>query len=140
MYTHSQTLRVQVQLTLITVLAFGSGCGGFRTIGSLEQSSRPSVITQDEAAYANAESAYDIVEHLRPEFFAPAGGTSLNELLVYINGLRAGGTEVLRGIAAGRVKEIRLLSPREATLLLGGGHSAGALMIKLRMGWSPWPN
>ncbi|MFL5483241.1 MAG: hypothetical protein ACJ8AK_13760 [Gemmatimonadaceae bacterium] len=137
MYTISQTLGVPVHLALIAVLTFGSGCGGFGTLGSLEQSSRPSVISQDEAAYANAETAYDIVEHLRPQFFAAAGGTSFTGLLVYINGIRAGGSEVLRGIAAGRVKEIRLLSPREATLVLGSGHSAGALMVKLRSSWSP---
>ena len=140
MYTRSPALRVPVQLTLLGVLAFGSGCGGAGTIGSLDHSLRPSVITQDEAAYANAETAHDIVEHLRPQFFASTRGTSSAELLVYINGVRAGRTEVLRGISARRVEEIRLLSPAEATLLLGGGHSAGALMVKLRRGWSPWPD
>ena len=139
MYTPTQTPRIQVYLTLITALVFG-GCAGPGAMGSLEHSLRPSVITQDEAAYANAESAYDVIAHLRPQFFAAARGTSFTGLVVYINGLRAGGTEVLHGISAGRVQEIRLLSPGEANLLLGGGHSAGALMIKLRRGWSPRPD
>ncbi|MFL5623602.1 MAG: hypothetical protein ACJ8AB_13210, partial [Gemmatimonadaceae bacterium] len=72
----------------------------------------------------------------RPEFFTAAAGRPYgSERLVYVNGFRSAGLEALRGIPAAWIQEIRLVSAGEAMLTLGGGHYAGALMIKLRRGW-----
>jgi len=140
MYGRSRTRSASFRLSLIGALTL-AGCGRIQTTPYLDQPAGRSVITQDQIPYANAETAYDVVEHLRPQFFISTAGRSLaTERLVYINGLRAGGLEVLRGIPSDRVQEIRLLGAGEATMLLGGGHPSGALMIKLRRGWQPVPN
>ena len=137
MHACSPTRSAPAYAALIATLVIASGCGP-RTIHSIDLRSDRSVITQDEAAYAGAETAHDIVEHLRPEFLVSLTGRSLAaERLVYINGVRVGGLEVLHGIPADRVQEIRLLTARDAERLLGGEHSAGALVIKLRRGWYP---
>lgn len=137
MYVYSTARLAAACVAMVATLVVASGCG-IRTNPSFAPRRDRSLITQDEAAYANAGSAYDIVDHLRPEFFiAPNNGSLAAERLVYVNGVRAGGLEVLHAIPAERVQEIRLLSAFDANRLLGGGHSAGALMIKLRRGWYP---
>ena len=137
MYRYSLKHSATAHIVLVATFAVASGCG-MRSVPSIPQRADRSIITQDEAAYANAATAHDIVEHLRPEFLVTMTGRSpVGERLVYINGVRAGGLEVLEDIPAERVQEIRLLGAREASRLLGGGHSAGALMIKLRRGWYP---
>src|SRR4051794_32374638 len=108
MYGYSRARSAPAHVALISTLVFAGGCA-ITTRPSIEQRVDRSVIAQDEVPYASAETAYDIVEHLRPEFLIAMAGRSLAaERLVYINGVRAGGLEVLNDIPAGRVQEIRL--------------------------------
>ena len=118
---------------LLCALVFSTACASIGSAPSLAPTSGRSIITQDEIPFAQAASAYDVIQRLRPTFLvAQRDPAFVGDRQVYINGMRAGGMEVLRSISADRIQEIRLLPAGEATRLLGTGHGAGALMIKVR--------
>lgn len=94
-----------------------------------EVQNEPAVLTGEEIASVSVATAYDAVARLRPGYLRPTGGQSR---VVYMNTHIVGGVEALRDIPAFRVREIRYLSPREATERLGSGHEGGAIVVTTR--------
>ena len=132
MFTSRQSPLAPHHTALLCALVFFSGCASFGSSPSLAPASGQ-VITQDEVPFAQAASAYDVIQRLRPTFLVSQRDPAfVGDRQVYINGMRAGGMEALRSISADRIQEIRLLPAGEATRLLGAGHGAGALMIRVR--------
>lgn len=85
----------------------------------------------------SANTAYDLVAHLRPTFVQSRGPTSL--LLatptlpdVSIDGGRVEPIDVMNSISARDVLDIRLLDRSKAEQLLGGSHGAGTILVRLR--------
>jgi hypothetical protein len=94
-------------------------------------------ITAAEIEKIPAASAFDVIQRLRPEFLRsrariPGGTAESGAPLVYVDGIRAGGLDVLRTIAARDVHEIRRLSAPDATTRYGPGHSSGVIEITMR--------
>lgn len=95
------------------------------------------VITAAEIERISAATAYDAIQRLRPEFLrsrgrSAAGVGNSQTPLVYIDAIRAGGLDTLRGIAAQDVEEIRWLSAADATTRYGPGHAGGVIEITTR--------
>ncbi len=90
----------------------------------------------------SVQDAYEIVSRLRPEVLREQRGPvsvvnpSLSVSIVYIDGVRRGGPEVLRGLWPGEVEEIRFMSATDATVRYGTDHGAGVIEIKSRQGRS----
>jgi hypothetical protein len=102
------------------------------------------VITTDEIAQTSASNAYELIQHLRPNYLRTRGavhgspsadGTNHLEavdLVVYLNESRLGGSDQLRQIAFSDIREIHYFSASEATTKWGTGHSAGAIQVLTR--------
>lgn len=124
-------------LTLPACSASGVGGGG----GS------SNLITAEEIrAEEGISTAYEAVRRLRPRFLrgrTGARGTSgatnprnrvssagdTSGVVVYLNGVKAGGVEVLRRVEAAAVTEIRFIGGRDATTRYGTGHGAGVIEV-----------
>jgi hypothetical protein len=95
----------------------------------------PNVITEAELAARSALTARQVIEQLRPQFLRVRGTTTLGNaqtgdvIWVYFDGTRMGTLEVLNNIGAHEIREIRYLSPSEATNRYGTGHVQGAILV-----------
>lgn len=124
------TLRVAALAAAL--LAFG--CATTQGSGS-SRSSDP--ITGEEIQQISATDAYQVVEQLRPRWLRFRGRVSLQnpragEPLVYLDGLRHGRTESLRGISTDWIAEIRYLTAADATTRFGTGHPGGVILVSTR--------
>jgi hypothetical protein len=82
-------------------------------------------------------SAYDIVQYRRPRWLLGHGQLPSDEgkpeaPTVYLEGVKYGDLETLRGINAFEVAELRFLDARDATTRFGSGHSTGVILVTLR--------
>jgi hypothetical protein len=111
-----------------------------------------------EASPKRSDYIFDVIRSLRPHFLetprgvrhgidgagpggrAPmtSGGSTLTEAAVFVDGNRMGGIDVLKGIQAEQVEEVRYFDPSKAEaefgLTLGAG---GAIVVKLYKGKPP---
>ncbi|RME02157.1 MAG: hypothetical protein D6814_00125 [Calditrichaeota bacterium] len=113
-------------------------CGGTSTGSRTSRFSN--VITAEEISKSGTDvpmrNAYDVIQYLRPNFLKVRGATSSGALstnpVVYVNNIRFGSIDALRNIYTDQIKEIRYLSPADASLRFGSGHSGGAILITLK--------
>jgi hypothetical protein len=95
----------------------------------------PNVITEAELTSRPTLTARQAIEQLRPQFLRTRGTTTLGNaqtadvIWVYVDGTRMGTLEVLNNIGVHEIREIRYLSPSEATNRYGTGHVQGAILI-----------
>jgi len=111
-------------------------------------------------ADAKSPDLYQAVKRLRPHFFTqnrgptstgiqPGGsGTMCNAKIeqnctprtmgtvvalpvVYLDGMKMGDPETLKGIVTRNVDEVRYLSPGKAEMEYGLGHEGGAILVKM---------
>lgn len=92
-----------------------------------------------QAADGGLETALDVVERLRPSMLRARAGTRAagqNETtpgpMVYLDDQRLGETPQLRNIPFRVIKEIRLISPIDATQRWGTGHWGGVIQVLTR--------
>lgn len=119
------------KLLLIAAVVALTGCASAGAGTSRDQS----VITRDEIVEANQMNALDLVQVHRPHWLRTRGSTSFtNEpaIVVYIDGVRSGGTDMLANVAAINIQEIRHYSAREAQFKFGVGHVQGAIEVITR--------
>ena len=95
------------------------------------------VITAEEIASADALTAYDAVERLRPLWLRTRGERSIRlstEIVVYQDQTMLGDVEMLRGIPAHLIQSIRALDAADAGRLpgLGSRHVERAILVVLR--------
>ena len=93
------------------------------------------VLGRAEIQSVRVNDAYEAVVRFRPEFLSRRSMTAVAYLggalpVVYVNGVRQGGAEVLRSIPAGTVVEIRYLSATAASSQFGPYHAAGVLAVR----------
>ena len=88
------------------------------------------VLTEAEITRADASTAYETIERLRPWYLSLiwTRGASC-ERAVYVDGMWLGGLDKLRGISSASVWQIRSLDAPEATTRFGSGHCAGAIVV-----------
>ena len=98
----------------------------------------PRLITQDEITYSRATTAYDAIQRLRANFLSARGQTSFlgptsPYPTVYVDGLRFGSIEALRGIPATSIASIRLLRAWDAATNYGNNNASGVIAVTTRL-------
>lgn len=106
------------------------------------QAARPSqdlqLITQDEIAHTRAANAYEVIHDLRANFLSLRGETSFLATsspypTVYVDGMRYGTIDALRGIPAMQIASIRLYRSWDAMTRYGNGNMGGVIAITTRL-------
>lgn len=107
----------------LVVGACASGAGGGSTRGN------PDLITMEELEQLPTSTAYDAISRLRPRWIQ----TRMNEEpVVFMDGTRLGGLDVLHGIQVSQLREIRHLNGRDATTRYGTGYGGGTIEMRSR--------
>lgn len=108
---------------------------------------RADLISRDEiaASQGRAQNALEVIQRLRPQMLRPRVGTTSSmsggagsdasgmvTLVVYMENQRLGDVQQLVNISIDQLREIRYISPTDATTLWGTGHAAGVIQVFLR--------
>lgn len=117
-------------LVAVTTGCFGSGMAG-KASGAV---SRDLILRDEIVAAPEITNAYEAVRRLRPTFLKQRGPTSITQadsqpLVVYLNGVPAGGVAFLRTIPATDIRSIRHLNGQDATTRYGTGHGGGVIEV-----------
>lgn len=85
-----------------------------------------------------AQSAYDLIKALRPQWLSSRGPTTIMQaeigIQVYRGASRIGSVEELHNIPADQVEEMRFYSASEATMRFGTDHPSGAISVEIKRG------
>lgn len=125
-------------ISLLAMTACSSG-GGTSTATPQTQRSSRNLITRAEIESSNVQDAYEVVQRLRPEYLREQrGNPSINSgpqyAQVYVDGVRRGGPEALRGLRPVEVEYIQFIGAADATTRWGTGHGGGVIEVKIRSG------
>ncbi len=122
---------------IFTLMAMACASGGASSSASSRTSDR-SVISESDLAGAGAESAYDIIQRLRPEYLRvkPAQQGSLSTGVgdapppaLVVRGQRAGELADLRRIPAVSLSEIRYYNIEQAKIKFGMQYPGGVIEL-----------
>lgn len=94
----------------------------------------PDVISAEEiAARPDLQTALDAVQRLRSSWLRIRGRGSPTAdpapIVVYVDGIRMGGIEMLRNYPARQIQEMRRMNAADATTRYGTDHSSGAIIV-----------
>lgn len=118
------------------------------TGGSGATGSDAATITAADIAQTSAATAFDAVQRLRPQWLVVSDPRSISGggpgtpdigtsgIVVYLDGVRAGGPDMLKNINAQSVVRMHFLTPSEATNIYGTGSLFGAIQVTTRHGGS----
>jgi hypothetical protein len=127
--------RLVVTVGTVTSLLFAGACAsGGASRGARESFGGRDLLTRSELARVEyLENAHAAVVQLRPRFLQPRPGASSARrepptIVVYLDGLPAGGPEALRALSVAHVESIRLVQPTESYSILGAGRGVDAVM------------
>ena len=92
------------------------------------------VLTRAEIDELGAETAFDAVRQLRPQYLRGRAVVSVEYPwaslpVVYMNGLFRGDLTSLRAILVQDIEEIQFISPSDATTRWGTGHPGGVIHV-----------
>jgi hypothetical protein len=93
------------------------------------------VITAEELSNAaGVTNAFEAVERLRPNFLRSRGPTSIREpsvppIIVYLDQVRLGQVDSLRGITVESIRLIRHIPARDAQQRFGLDHTGGVIEV-----------
>ena len=115
----------------------GGGAAGASAARTAASSARGSenVIVAGEIAASCATNAMEAIRQLRPAMLrgrgsaGMEGGSSADQIVVYVDNIKSGGLEALVPISAISIKEIRFLSAADATTRFGTGTPSGAILV-----------
>lgn len=129
-------LAIGAFVTFASIAACGGGGGaGAAKTGASPARGSANVIVDAEITSSGATNAMEAIQRLRPNMLRGRGsqglegGSNSDLIVVYVDGIKAGGLEALTPISAINVKEIRYLSAADATTRFGTGTPAGAILI-----------
>ncbi|MCC6931527.1 MAG: hypothetical protein IT359_21235 [Gemmatimonadaceae bacterium] len=112
-----------------------SGGGPKTTAGSPARGSA-NVILSDEIEASGATNALDAIQRLRPAMLRGRGAVTLEAsaggpvaIMLRVDDILVGTIDQATNIAALSIKEIRFLSPPDATTRFGTGYPKGAVLI-----------
>lgn len=124
-------MRAALPLVLLVLL---TACATAGTSGTRRDHK---VIERDELVESNQMNALDLIRSARPHWLRPRGVASMTndpEIMIYLDGVRAGGPEVLAEMPLINIETIRFYDAREAQFRFGVGHLHGAIEISTRRG------
>lgn len=125
---------IAVSLSALLLTACASGGGGTAREPGTSARRDANVITAEEIATITAQTLYDAVRNLRPQWMMRSRPTAMlqqnqGELIVYVDRTRFGNMESLRQINPGSVQAVRYYSPSAAEGRFGPGHLLGAIEV-----------
>lgn len=130
-------LRLVAALALLLLLGTGlAACAGGGGPGA--HRGDPNLISPEEVQEANARNAYELVQRLRPRWLQSRGARSdrlSTQKLVFVDGNRQGGLDVLSSISIDIVVSVRYLDASRAAAELSGlgtDHTEGVIQILTR--------
>jgi hypothetical protein len=90
-----------------------------------------------EIQSARVDNAYEAVMRFRPEFLRPRGAAAATDPsgaapMVYVDGVKQGGPEMLRTIPVAAIGEIRYLSATAASDRFGPLYPGGVIAVRTR--------
>ncbi|MDP2955407.1 MAG: hypothetical protein Q8N53_03220 [Longimicrobiales bacterium] len=109
-------------------------CAGGGARGT-ETERNADVITLAEIEAAQVATAYQLVQQLRPRWMIRSRGdrsfgvSEADRIKITVDGMPPREFDYLGDLARDALLELRLLSPREATLLYGTGFNAGLIKV-----------
>jgi hypothetical protein len=121
-------------LILSALLAACAGGGGSGSPAPRDYN----VITLAEIEASQAETAYQLVQQLRPRWMIRNRGDrsfsvdAADYAKVIVDELPPREFDYLRELRRGTLQELRFLEPREATFLYGTGYNAGVIQVTTR--------
>ena len=129
----------------MAVLMMLSGCRTSQStetrlssLRSVQPTSRSSdVLGSVEIGTARVDDAHEAVMRLRPEFLRHRSRPSKDDPsgalpMVYLNGVRQGGPEMLRTIPVAAILDIRYLNPTTASSQFDRYYPAGVIAVRTR--------
>lgn len=108
--------------------------------------SDPNLLTNEQIVQSGLTTAWDVVDRLRPQWLhvrAPrsitgggptVSGPGATNVVVYIDGVRAGDLSALKAVIASSVESMKFLDASEATSEHGTGHLFGAIEVRTKHG------
>jgi hypothetical protein len=143
MSARSMTTRALVALAGVALLgacsmSTSANQSDMRSVGSMRAahlSSSMRFLAASEIQQSGALTAAEAIRRLRPLLLLPRRSvweisTQYHTPLVYLDGVKAGGIEVLSTIPASRILDVRYVPESEANMLFMGAHPAGAIAVK----------
>jgi len=124
---------------LAAVCLFVAACGSGGMSAGTGSPGRSNILTSEQMIAANAQTAYDGVQKLRPGWFSTRGPESITQsqpdfASVFLGGNRIGDIEALRNLRPDDIKELRYYEPGEAGARFGMGHSRGVIEVIMKGG------
>lgn len=119
------------KLLVLPALALALVLGACATSGATSRGGSGALTAEDIEPYAS-QDLYTIIQRMRPQWLQVRGASTAQgraAVVVFIDGMQAGGLGMLRDIRAVDVEEIRHLSASDATTLYGTGMEGGAILI-----------
>lgn len=94
------------------------------------------VISRDEILSGHWQSAFELIQTLRPRWLRVHGPDTIlgdtPDVQVHVDGNRLGGTSTLHGISPSDIMSIQFVDPVSAAARWGGDHANGAIIVSTR--------
>lgn len=127
-----------MRYTLMVLAAAGAMLAGAPGDAGAQKKSRDRLTREEiEKASLTNQDLFTAIRSLKPHFLeAPRGvrtigGGMLNPLVIYVDGRKASGADVLVSIRADAVDEVRYLDPTKSQNEYGITANGGALQVKM---------
>ena len=122
-------------IPIIAALAMTLGSCGVHAAGT--SAGAGNMLTAEQMLATGAESVYEAVERLRPEWLRSRGPVSLTDSSpavpsIFIGGSHVGDVEQLRSLRIDDVSHIRYYEPGEAGVRYGMGHPRGVIDVVMK--------
>lgn len=122
-----------MRVLIVAVVLIAGACAS-----TGERSTRDrNVLTLEEIQQSPQSDALGLIRGLRPQWLRVRGASTVsadNPIMVYLDGTRLGGPDVLSSIQANTIEEIRYYGPSEAQTRFGLNNTNGAIAIRTRRG------
>lgn len=128
-------MRSRILVLFLLALASGTSCAPRAAGGGARSTS--DLITSDQMMSVNAQTAYEAVQRIQPNWLTTRAPVTLtNEVpemaSVYLGGNYMGSVEALHRFRAHDLEALRYYSPAEASARFGQGHERGVIDVILK--------
>jgi hypothetical protein len=125
---------MRIVMLLLALVTLAVGCASTSPEGTVRPARQPDMLTQEEIRESLKSNVFEVISTLRPNWIRQRGQMSFNdpsagEVVVYVNGVRAGGAEYLRQVSVLDVSSLRFVSATEAGARFGIQQNGGAAIL-----------
>jgi hypothetical protein len=135
-------MRQLLRVVLLALIGLASACAARQPTDEIPRRDR-NTLTQEDLAAGHFPSAYEAVETLRSNWLHPRGPDSFqapSQVWVYLDNVRLGDIQTLRGLHPSTILSIRHFDANGATARWGVGHAAGVIYVTTFQVAKPMPS